>query len=108
MNISSFVLEHANIDYFLPSIQREFVWFENPKEQKVEKLFDSLLQEYPIGNILIWNLNKNREDKKLPFEVYDFIGSWAEDNPHNKEASLNGRTTIHLVLDGQQRLSSLL
>lgn len=107
MNIADFVLEHANTDYFLPSIQREFVWFENPKEQKVEKLFDSLLQEYPIGNLLIWILNK-KKDEKLLFEVYNFIESWDEDNPHNKEASLNGRLTIHLVLDGQQRLSSLL
>ncbi len=108
MKIAEFVLDRANIDYFLPSIQREFVWFDNPKEQKVEKLFDSLLQEYPIGNLLIWNINKKKEDEKLLFEVYNFIESWDEDNPHNKEASLNGRLTIHLVLDGQQRLSSLL
>ncbi len=32
----------------LPAIQREFVW----SHAKVEWLFDSLLQEYPIGSFL--------------------------------------------------------
>lgn len=108
MKISDFVLNRANYDYYLPSIQREFVWFENKKYQKVEKLFDSLLQEYPIGNILTWRYNKNPTEQRLKFEVYDFIKSWDERDPHNKQSNLFGRSTINLVLDGQQRLTSLL
>lgn len=102
-------MNHANYDYFLPSIQREFKWFDYLEAHKVEKLFDSLLQEYPIGNIIIWNYNKKEPAlEKLEFEVYKFIESWEEDNPHNVEASLNGVNPVHLVLDGQQRLTSLL
>lgn len=108
MKVADFVMNRANIDYFLPSVQREFVWFKNPKEQKVERLFDSLLQGYPIGNLLIWKFNKKKEDDKLPFEVYEFVKTWDKDNPHNKEAGHNGLIMIQLILDGQQRLTSLL
>ena len=107
MKISDFVLNEANKSYFLPAIQREFVWFKNMKDEKVEKLFDSLLQEYPIGNLLIWEYNKIQSDR-TPFEVYNLIQSWDEDNPHNTETNLNGVSKMYLILDGQQRLTSLL
>jgi len=38
--------------YYLPAIQREFVW---PPE-KIEALFDSILRGYPIGTLLIWDV----------------------------------------------------
>jgi hypothetical protein len=107
VKISDFVLNEANKSYFLPAIQREFVWFKNMKDEKVEKLFDSLLQEYPIGNLLIWEYNKIQSDR-TPFEVYNLIQSWDEDNPHNTETNLNGVSKMYLILDGQQRLTSLL
>ena len=34
--------------YILPSIQREFTW----STSQIERLFDSLMQEYPIGAFL--------------------------------------------------------
>ena len=34
----------------LPAIQRDFVW----SEEKIEKLLDSIMREYPIGIILLW------------------------------------------------------
>lgn len=103
MKISEFVLDRINKDYFLPSVQREFVW----NRERIEKLFDSLLQEYPIGNILCCVYNKELEANKLNFEVYQFIKNFDEDNPHNEEANLNGITNINLIIDGQQRLTSL-
>lgn len=33
--------------YFLPHIQRSFVW----KEDQIKKFFDSILREYPIGTV---------------------------------------------------------
>ena len=44
MKISEIVAKLNNV-YFLPSIQREFVWLKNRKEQRIEKLFDSILQD---------------------------------------------------------------
>ena len=107
MKISNLLIDHINRDYFLPSIQREFVW--GRREKKVEKLFDSLLQEYPIGSILVWNVNKKRSDKTLKeWEVYEFGDNYNEDKPHNDEANLNGITNLKLILDGQQRLTALM
>lgn len=36
--------------FWLPNIQRHFVW----NEEQIEKLFDSIMREYPIGTLLIW------------------------------------------------------
>jgi hypothetical protein len=39
-----------NVSYFLPAIQREFVWH----PEQVVRLFDSLLRGYPISSFLFW------------------------------------------------------
>lgn len=93
-----------NIDkkeYYLPAIQREFVW----KPEQIEKLFDSLLRGYPINSFLFWSVDKeNIKDYKF----YEFLRDFHEkDNTHNKEANLDGENNIIAVLDGQQRLTSL-
>jgi len=38
----------------LPSIQRKFEW----KPDRIEKLFDSILNDYPIGTFLIWEIQQ--------------------------------------------------
>lgn len=107
LKIRDFVMDDVNKQYFLPSIQRGFVWLDNFQDRKIENLFDSLFQDYPIGNLLIWNVSKNVEDSNLDFEVYEFINNWGEDNNENDIANLNGRANLKLVLDGQQRLTAL-
>lgn len=106
MKISEVILKRLNQDYVLPSIQREFVWL-NSNDKKVEKLFDSILQEYPFGTILIWEIDKPIDSTQINWEVYKFIQDYDHDNPHNKPASINGYPKLNLVLDGQQRLSAL-
>jgi uncharacterized protein with ParB-like and HNH nuclease domain len=44
------VLKRLNVNYFLPAIQREYVW--NPDQ--IIQLFDSLMRNYPIGSFLFW------------------------------------------------------
>ena len=36
--------------FWLPNIQRPFVW----KEEQIERLYDSILREYSIGTLLVW------------------------------------------------------
>jgi uncharacterized protein with ParB-like and HNH nuclease domain len=48
--------------YVLPSIQREYVW----NTTQIETLFDSLMQDYPIGAFLFWEVSKKKKDS------YDF------------------------------------
>ena len=61
------IVEKINSKYFLPDIQRNFVW----KPIQVYTLFDSLLRDYPISTLLFWNLNGQYIDqnkiKKLKF-----------------------------------------
>ena len=99
--IYDIVTDEMNRKMFLPAIQREYVW--GPDD--VEKLFDSLMNDYPISSFLFWKI---REENKKDWLSYDFIKNYDEERPHNKEADLLGvNNDIYLVLDGQQRLTSL-
>ena len=93
-----------NIDtkkYFLPSIQREFVW----SPQQIEKLFDSLMRGYPISTFLFWEVPKKKVQE---FQFYEFLRDYHQlNNRHNDKANLNGTDDVIAVLDGQQRLTSL-
>jgi len=68
----------------LPDIQRPFVW----EDTKVRDLFDSMYKGYPVGYLLFWE-NNNQSNVRA-------IGT---DN-RQLAASL-------LIVDGQQRLTSL-
>lgn len=93
---------------FLPEIQRKFVW----KEIQIENLFDSLILGYPIGALLFWRTSKkNINNSGDSLNLYKFIREYHErDNHDNKKESLPLTTdyeSYYIVLDGQQRLSSL-
>jgi uncharacterized protein with ParB-like and HNH nuclease domain len=95
------VIKGINKDYYLPAIQREFIW----TTEKIEKLFDSIMGDFPIGSFLFW---KVKEEKKHDWIIYEFIRNFDKEAPHNEEADVNGiNRDIFLVLDGQQRLTSL-
>lgn len=82
--------------YWLPNIQRPFVW----DEDQIERLFDSIMRQYPIGTLLVWKTDSRIRHRR-------FI-----DN-HRKSLKLStfyvpvSDTPKRLVLDGQQRLQSL-
>jgi len=70
----------------LPEMQRRYVW----RSTRVRDLLDSLYRSYPSGAILIWETDE-------PVPEQDFaVGQQA--NPYAK---------TQLLLDGQQRLTSL-
>ena len=112
------VIEKLNYSYFLPDIQREYVWLTKPQDQKIEQLFDSILRGYPIGSFLFWTLKKDAietsEDAsensgKLNFQLYKFIENYDVRKPHNEKVNIEqiNSNDLSIVLDGQQRLSSL-
>lgn len=88
--------------YFLPSIQREFVW----GTERIEKLFDSLMKGFPIGSFLFWEIPV---EKSADFTFYEFIRNYHQRNQkHNPIANLKGNVTpFQAILDGQQRMTSL-
>lgn len=113
------VVDNLNVNYFIPDIQRSYVWLQNPKEKKIEQLFDSLLRGYPIGSFLFWKLkvddietdNSDKEncEGKLNFQLYKFIENYDVRRPHNDKVNITQvkSPNIRVVLDGQQRLTSL-
>ncbi|MCP3737542.1 DUF262 domain-containing protein [Helicobacter pylori] len=110
------VVDELNVRYFLPDIQREYVWLKKADEKKIEQLFDSILRGYPIGSFLFWKLQKEdiaksdeQDSDKLNFQLYQFITNYDERKPHNEKIRIEqiNRDDLSIVLDGQQRLTSL-
>ena len=47
--------------YLLPAIQRKFVW----SASKVEALFDSIMQGYPINSFMFWQITSKEVKNSL-------------------------------------------
>lgn len=95
------MLDKVNQDLFIPSIQRPYVW----ELDQIVKLFDSLLRGYPISTFLMWELQpQNIGD----WEIYRFVRQFRQGDIHNEPAAVADDRPVTLVLDGQQRLTSLL
>ncbi|HEU5380438.1 MAG TPA: DUF262 domain-containing protein [Ktedonobacteraceae bacterium] len=94
------IIKRLNVNYFLPAIQREYVW----RQDQIIVLFDSLMREYPISTFLFWELEPENYGK---WEIYKFINNFDQAGTHNETANTNGVQNLNLVLDGQQRLTSL-
>jgi hypothetical protein len=70
----------------LPEMQRQYVW----RATRVRDLLDSLYRGYPSGTILLWETDE-------PVALQDFA----------VEQNKNPYQSTRLLLDGQQRLTSL-
>ena len=83
--ISVLIEELKNGKLSLPRIQRGYVW----QQWKIPRLFDSLYRGFPVNSMILWKVSK----KKL------------------EEASIarnkNTQDVEHLLLDGQQRVTSI-
>lgn len=69
---------------FIPAFQREYVW----KRDDAKQLVDSLIKEYPTGTMLTWETASPPELK----------------GPHKYDEK---QGAVRLLLDGQQRITSL-
>ncbi|AGA33967.1 hypothetical protein TVNIR_2324 [Thioalkalivibrio nitratireducens DSM 14787] len=81
----------------LPAMQRPFVW----KNERISRLIDSLLRGFPIGAVMLWRTRTVQRYRRISRDIdtgvatkYVFETSSRNDNRY-------------LVLDGQQRLTSL-
>jgi hypothetical protein len=83
--------------FWLPNIQRSFVW----SEEQITRLFDSILREYPISTLLVWKTNSKIPRRKFIDNYQRSLSLKGYVVPPDGQKKL-------LVLDGQQRLQSLL
>lgn len=75
-------IKHGNLA--LPDIQRPFVW----SASKIRDLFDSLYRGYPVGTLMFWETGADVGTRQ--------VGGGSTD-----------RVAKLLIVDGQQRLTSL-
>ena len=112
-------INRVNESVFVPDIQRTYVWLNNPKDRRIELLFDSLMRGYPIGAFLFWSLKKSDIEtdeivesscsERLNFQLYKFIENYDERNKSNEKINVSQvkSSDLDIVLEGQQRLTSL-
>ena len=88
--------------WFLPAVQRPYVWGSRYESEKyICKLFDSILNGYPIGTLIVWNT-----EKKVPYR--EFMNDYEDGKMATLvEKDLWERADKWLVYDGQQRLQTL-
>lgn len=88
----------------LPDIQREYVW----GMDDIEKLFDSIVDGYPIGSCIFWKTNKKTINKEKP-NLYYFLREFEAGISKNEKAPevFGEEGDYYIVLDGQQRVTSL-
>ena len=84
MKISELLDSIRKSDLVLPEFQREYVWTLDQAKQ----LMVSLARGYPVGGILLWKTDKPPELKNID-ALPDKVG------------------TVQVLLDGQQRLTTL-
>ena len=98
------LLPEINKKYFLPAIQREFVW----KEEQIINLFDSMLKGYPIGSFLFWSIH---EEDITKYDFYKFCANQTKNHMNDALLTSEEKEKLHemiSILDGQQRITSLL
>lgn len=97
------MLSHNKL--ILPAFQREFVW----KPKQIEDLFDSLMRDFPINTLMLWNLYQDSLVNQ-PIDFYSFLDEKYEKQMVNDsigKQKLQSLGDVKAVIDGQQRLTAL-
>ena len=93
--------------YVMPAFQRQFVW----SMEQIEKLWDSILLDYPIANFLFWNVTEKNVSEDTYFcnflQEVTFDSRKQSDSKNYETSGINLSYTDTAILDGQQRLTSL-
>lgn len=87
----------------VPDLQRPYVWTPN----QVTLLVDSLLRGWPFGTLLLWSVHKE-ELAGIPSRPFWRIADRTGEFDDQLVGKSNPPAQFRMVLDGQQRLQSLL
>ena len=98
-------LDYAkNKHLLLPDIQREYCW----DISEIERLFESMVDDYPVGSCIFWKTNKKTINREKP-NLYYFLRDFKQGVSKNEKApeAINEDGDYYIVLDGQQRITSM-
>jgi hypothetical protein len=89
----------------IPDLQRPYVW----SPQQVLMLVDSLLRGWPFGTLLLWNLGAVSQDEHMiPSRAFWSVVDRSDRGSSQIFMSAGHPNEFLMVLDGQQRVQSLL
>lgn len=87
----------------IPDLQRPYVWTPN----QVTLLVDSLIRGWPFGTLLMWKADAG-ELERIPHRQFWQVVDRTETEDGTTVARRDPPASFHMVLDGQQRVQSLL
>ncbi len=105
MSLNRLVNELEDSKFLLPALQRVYTW----KWSQIETLFDSLMRGYPINTMMFWDIDKlsNQSIDFYKFLSPEYVKGISENESLNDRKSNFDGITRHIVIDGQQRITSL-
>ncbi len=96
-----------NGKYVMPAFQRQYVW----SMDQIEKLWDSILLDYPISTFLFWRVDETNVTQDTYFceflQEVTFNSRKLSDKNNYDLKNIMLKMTDTAILDGQQRLTSL-
>lgn len=101
-SIRKIIRRYDDGEIILPAIQRNYVW----QESQIIALFDSLMKGYPVGTFLFWEV---KDDELSRFVFNKFLSDIDTIDKKLRGPEIDDESGTFLsVLDGQQRITSLL
>lgn len=95
--------KHDDATLLIPDLQRPYVW----SPLQVTVLLDSLIRGWPFGTLLTWKVNVDDEARNLARAFWRVVDRTDEDGGE-LISRRNPPAVFLMVLDGQQRVQSLL
>jgi hypothetical protein len=95
----------VNATYVIPDLQRPYVW--TPRQ--VTLLIDSLFRGWPFGTLLLWEVKPDcfRDNEGIPSRPFWQTVDRTNGDQSTTTSPLGQPATYQMVLDGQQRIQSL-
>ena len=95
-----------NAVYLIPDLQRPYVW--SPRQ--VILLMDSIFKGWPFGSLLLWEVKPEcfENDEGIPYRSFWQVVDRTSSDKSSDSSVMAQPSTYYMVLDGQQRVQSLL
>ncbi len=88
----------------IPDLQRPYIW----EPSRVIPLIDSLIRGWPFGTLLTWKVKQDDPVRALARPFWRVVDRTGESDGGDLISMKNPPASFQMVLDGQQRVQSLL
>jgi hypothetical protein len=96
---------NTNATFVIPDLQRPFVW----SPLQIILLVDSIFKGWPFGTLLLWEVKPDcfNENEGIPHRPFWQVVDRTKEDEGTQATTFGMPATYHMVLDGQQRIQSL-